>query len=234
MSELANQRVGLTVGRVDLTNYFDHNAAANDETMQFLSDALVNNPMLGLSENGAGMAAVYDPKNGFTAKFGYQQSSSTATNLSDSLFYLYEVTKLFTPFNLGEGNYRAWYRSDNSSGITQNAYGVSVDQKLTATLTVFGRVGSAQVGGANRDSFMSAGFQLKNGVIFNPEDAWGVGIAKTELGVGDAEDLIEAYYNLRMTQKMNLSFHLTQVTEKPVGAEEVSYIVPGVRFQASF
>jgi hypothetical protein len=234
MSELADQRVGLTVGRLDLTNYFDHNAAANDETTQFLSDALVNNPMLGLSENGAGMAAVYDPKNGFTAKFGYQQSSSTATNLSDSLFYLYEITKLFTPFNLGEGNYRAWYRSDNSSGQTQNAYGVSVDQKLTAALTVFGRVGSAQVGGANRDSFFSAGFQLKNGVIFNPEDAWGVGIAKTELGVGDAEDLIEAYYNLRMTQKMNLSFHLTQVTEKPVGAEEVSYIVPGVRFQASF
>ena len=233
MSELANQRVGLSVGRVDLTNYFDHNAAANDETTQFLSDALVNNPMLGLSENGAGMAAVYDPKNGFTAKVGYQQSSSTATNLSDSLFYLYEVTKLFTPFNLGEGNYRAWYRSDNTSGQTQHAYGVSVDQKVSAALTLFGRVGSAQTGGP-RDSFLSFGFQLKNGVIFNPEDSWGVGVAKTELGAGDAEDLVEAYYNLRMTQKMQLSFHLAHVTEKPVAAAEVSYIVPGVRFQASF
>jgi hypothetical protein len=233
MTELANQRVGLTLGRVDLTNYFDHNAVANDETTQFISDALVNNPMLGLSENGAGLAAVYDPKNGFSAKFGYQQSSSTAMNLSDSLFYLAEVSKLLTPFNLGEGNYRAWYRTDNSSGVDQRAYGVSVDQKMTAALTLFARYGSAQTGGP-RDEFYSVGLQLKNGAVINPEDAWGVGLANTELGGGDEEDLLEGYYNLRLTQKMQLSFHLTHVTEKPVAAPELSYFVPGVRLQASF
>ena len=133
-TELARQRVGLTAGRLDLTNYFDHNAVANDETTQFLSDALVNNPMLGLSENGAGLATVFDPKNGFNAKFGYQQSSSTAQNLSDSLFYLAEVSKLFTPFELGEGTYRVWYRTDNSSGEDQKGYGISADQKVSARL----------------------------------------------------------------------------------------------------
>jgi hypothetical protein len=233
LTELANQRVGLTLGRVDLTNYFDHNAAANDETTQFLSDALVNNPMLGLSENGAGLAAVYDPKNGFTAKFGYQQSSSTALNLSDSLFYLAEVSKLITPGNLGEGNYRLWYRTDNSSGVDQTAYGVSVDQKVSAAMTLFARYGTAEAG-PDDDEFFSVGFQLKNGVVVNPEDAWGVDFANTELASGDEEDLLEGYYNLRLTQKMQLSFHLTRVTEKPVGAEKVSYFVPGVRLQASF
>ena len=233
MTELARQRVGLTMGRVDLTNYFDHNAVANDETTQFLSDALVNNPMLGLSENGAGLAAVYDPKNGFSAKFGYQQSSSTAQNLSDSLFYLAEVSQLITPFNLGEGNYRAWFRTDNSGGVDQQAYGVSIDQKITAALTLFARYGSAETLGGDDDKFYSAGFQLKNGVVLNPEDAWGVGLANTEIG-DDEEDLLEGYYNLRLTQKMQLSFHLTYVTEKPIGVEEVSYFVPGVRFQASF
>jgi hypothetical protein len=233
MAELADQRLALTAGRLDLTNYFDHNVVANDETTQFLSDALVNNPMLGLSENGAGLAAVFDPKTGFSAKFGYQQSSSTALNLSDSLFYLAEVTQLFTPFNLGEGNYRAWYRTDNSSGSDQKAYGVSIDQRITPTFTLFGRFGTAETAGP-RDKFYSAGFQFANGVVFNPEDAWGVGYAKTELGAGDEESLVEGYYNLRMTQKMQLSFHLTRVTEEPVGAESVSYFVPGVRLQASF
>jgi hypothetical protein len=233
LTELLDQKLGVTAGRVDLTNFFDHNAAANDETTQFVSDALVNNPMLGLSENGAGLAAVFDPKTGFSAKFGYQQSSSTAANLSDSLFYLAEVSKLFTPFNLGEGNYRAWYRTDNSSNSDQKAYGISVDQRITAELTLFGRYGSAQTSGP-RDRFYSVGLQLMNGVVFNPEDAWGVGYARTELGAGDEEDLIEGYYNLRMTQKLQLSFHLTRVTEKPFGAESVSYFVPGVRLQASF
>jgi len=233
MTEVFDQRLQLTAGRVDLTNYFDHNAVANDETTQFLSDALVNNPMLGLSENGAGLAAVYDPKSGFTAKLGYQQSSSAALNLSDSLFYLAEVGKLFTPFHLGEGNYRAWYRTDNSSGSNQKAFGISVDQKVTAALTLFGRFGSAQTDGP-RDKFSSVGFRFANGVTFNPEDAWGVGLARTELGAGDEESLVEGYYNLRMTQKLELSFHLTRVTEEPLGAEQVSYLVPGVRLQASF
>ena len=183
--------------------------------------------------DGAGLAAVYDPKNGFSAKFGYQQSSSDALNLSDSLFYLAEVSQLITPFNLGEGNYRLWFRQDNSSGVNQQAYGVSIDQKITAALTLFARYGEAETGGPEDDSFYSAGFQLKNGVVFNPEDAWGVGLANTEIG-GDEEDLLEGYYNFRLTQKMQLSAHLTYVTEKPIGAEEVSYFVPGVRFQASF
>jgi hypothetical protein len=233
MTELANQRVQLAAGRVDLTNFFDHNAVANDETTQFISDALVNNPMLGLSENGAGLAAVYDPKNGFTARIGYQQSSSTASNLSDSLFYLAEVGKLVTPGNLGEGNYRLWFRTDNSSGTNQTAWGITADQKLSSALTVFIRVGQAE-SGAEDDEFYSLGLQFKNGLTFNPEDAWGVGFANTELGAGDEEDLIEGYYNLRMTQKLQLSFHVTHVTEKPLGGDEVGYLVPGVRLQASF
>jgi len=233
LTELANQRVQLAAGRVDLTNFFDHNAVANDETTQFISDALVNNPMLGLSENGAGLAAVYDPKNGFTARFGYQQSNSDAANLSDSLFYLAEVGKLFTPGNLGEGNYRVWIRTDNSSGVDQSAWGITFDQKLSAALTVFLRAGQAEAGDED-DEYYSLGLQLKNGATFNPEDAWGVGFANTQLAGGDEEDLIEGYYNLRMTQKLQLSFHLTHVTEKFVGAEEVGYFVPGVRLQASF
>ena len=47
-TELFGQRVALTAGRLDLTNYFDQNALANDESLQFISDALVNNQMLGL------------------------------------------------------------------------------------------------------------------------------------------------------------------------------------------
>jgi len=234
MTELFDQKLSLTAGRVDLTNYFDHNAAANDETSQFISDALVNNPMLGLSENGAGVAAVFDPKTGFTAKFGYQQSSSAATNLSDSLFYLVEVAQLWTPFDLGEGNYRLWYRTDNSSGVDRSGYGISIDQRVSPIITVFARLGAAESDTPDDDSFYSAGLQFNRGLVFNPEDAWGVGYAHTELGVGDQEDMIEGYYNLRMTEKLALTFHLSHVTEEPQGGEKVSYLVPGLRLQASF
>jgi hypothetical protein len=37
-----------------------------------------------------------------------------------------------------------------------------------------------------------------------------------------------------MTERLNLAVHLTHVTEEPAGGEKVSYLVPGLRLQASF
>jgi hypothetical protein len=234
MTELVDQKLMLTAGRVDLTAFFDHNAVANDESSQFLSDPLVNNPMLGLSENGAGLAAVFDPRNGFSAKFGYQQSSSTATNLSDSLFYLAEVSQLFNPFGLGEGNYRVWYRKDNSSGVNRTGMGVSIDQRVSPGVVLFARYGAAETDIEDDDRFYSAGLELHNALTFNPDDYWGMGVARTELATNDQELLLESYYKFQMTEKLTMTVHLTHVTEEPVGAEETSYFVPGLRVQASF
>ena len=50
----------------------------------------------------------------------------------------------------------------------------------------------------------------------------------------DKEEIVEAYYNIAMTEKLSFSFHLTHVSEEPVGSDKVSYFVPGVRLQASF
>jgi len=233
LTELWSQQLTLVAGRVDLTNYFDNNAAANDETAQFLSDALVNNPTLGLSENGAGVAAWYDRKTGFKLKFGYQQSSSTATNLSDALFFLSEADYQWTPPGLGEGNYRLWYRNDNSNGDDRSASGVSIDQKISAAVTLFGRYGSAE-SPAGRDRFYSGGAQFRRGVVFNPDDAWGIGYARYALGAGDEERLIEFYYNLGIARKLHLSVNLIYVTEAPAGTESVAYFVPGARLQAAF
>ncbi len=234
MTELFAQELTLTLGHLDLTNYFDSNAAANDETSQFLSDALVNNPALGLSENGAGMAFVYDPKSSFILRAGYQQSSSSAKNLSDSFYQLYEIDYRANPFNSGEGNYRAWYRRDNT-GNGLSAYGISLDQKLTSAITFFARYGSAEVNAnSNRDKYYSAGLQFSAGLGFNPEDTWGIGYANTDKVSNDKEEIIESYYNLRIAEKLQLSFHLSYLTEEPASGTKVSYLVPGTRLQASF
>ena len=234
MTELWDQRLSLVVGRLDLTNYFDANAAANDETSQFLSDALVNNPALGLSENGAGMAVVYDPKSAFNFRLGYQQSSSTASNLSDSLFLLLEAGYQANPFHMGEGNYRIWYRED-STGNGSSAFGVSLDQRLMAGITLFGRYGSAEnTASTKRDSYYSTGLQFDTGLGFNPEDAFGIGYSRSDLATNEKETLFESYYNLAMTEKLRLSFHLTFLEEKRVDSSTDAYVISGIRLQASF
>lgn len=232
-TELFSQKFSLTAGKLDLANFFDRNAAANDETAQFISDALVNNPGLGLSANGAGVVGVFDPKIGFVFKAGLQQSDTDATNLSDSVYSLAEVDYLARLPGLSDGNYRAWFRNDNSGESQQNAFGLSLDQKLNNTFMLFGRYGSAEAGD-DRDTFYSAGFQIQNGLVVSPQDYWGVGYSQLDLAAGDEEKLVEGYYNFFVTDKLRLSFHLAHTLEQPAGAEEAGFLVPAIRLQASF
>jgi len=234
-TELFGQRLALTTGRLDLTNYFDANAFSNDESTQFLADALVNNQMLGLSNNGTGLAAEYDPKNGFRFKFGLQQSNDHATNLSESLFTLSEVGYTFTPFSLPEGSYRLWFRTDNAAeDVIQKGVGISVDQKLTNVVGLFGRYGTQGFEQVGRDQYWSAGVGIQHGLVFNPDDTWGVGYAETRFLDGDREKLVEGYYNLLLTERLRLSFNLMHALETPVGAAKYGYLLPGIRLQASF
>jgi hypothetical protein len=230
-TELFNQKLALTVGRLDLTNYFDRNAAANDESTQFLSDSLVNNPALGLSSNGAGFVAVYEPYSGLSFRVGAQQSNPLATNLSESAFALGEVGYLMRPFGLPEGNYRVWGRTDNSSGRRSNAFGVSIDQKLTPIVTVFGRFGTGKIGRSDI-RFYGTGVQFQNGWVVNPLDTWGVGYTHTEFSARD-EDLVEIYYNVHLTEKLRVSPHVQYVHEGD-GADTRGFVLPGLRLQTSF
>lgn len=232
-TEFFGQRLALTAGRLDLTNYFDRNAGANDETTQFLSDALVNNQMLGLAVNGTGVIAEFDPKNAFSFRFGVQQSNPEATSLSDSLYSLAEVGYTFTPFSLPEGHYRLWYRANNGDVESTRAVGVSLDQKLTPIVTLFGRYGTQDLPG-DSDRYFSAGFSFANGAVFSPLDTWGIGYAHMDLASGEKEHLTELYYNLRLTDRLRLSFTGQYVLDTPEDGGQFGYFLPGLRLQASF
>ena len=234
-TELFGNRLALTSGRLDLTNYFDNNAFANDESTQFLADALVNNQMLGLVSNGTGVAAEFDPKNGFRAKFGLQQSNDNATNLSESLFTLSEVGYTFTPFSLPEGTYRLWFRTNNAAEqILEKAVGVSIDQKLTNAFGLFGRYGTQGFEFDQRDHFWSAGVGVQNRHVLNPQDTWGIGYAETKLFDGQREKLLEGYYNLLLTDRLRMTFNVIHALETPVGGEKYGYLLPGIKIQAAF
>ena len=232
-TELFGQRLALTAGRLDLTNYFDKNSAANDESTQFLSDALVNNQMLGLAVNGTGVAAEFDAKTGFRLKFGFQQSNTDATNLSESMYTLTEAGYTMTPFSLPEGTYRVWFRTDNTSAPIKKAVGLSLDQKVTPNISLFGRYGSQDVDGG-RDHYYSAGVGVQNGLVFSPLDSWGIGYAQMDRLSGDTEKLTEGYYNFHLTDRLRLSLHLQHVLDAPGADNKFGYLLPGVRLQAAF
>jgi len=241
-TELFSQKLAISAGRLDLTNYFDRNAAANDETSQFISDALVNNPMLGLAANGAGVVGVFDAKNGFAFKAGFQQSNTDATNLSQSLYTLAEADYLTHIPGLSVGNYRLWFRNDNTTTRNRDGVGISLDQGLTNTFGLFGRWGSAETDFSTRDTFWSTGFQVQKAAVFNPLDYWGFGYAETRTHAADAagilgeftERMIEGYYNFELSEKLRLSLHLQHQFERVPGEPDHGFLIPAIRVQARF
>jgi hypothetical protein len=177
----------------------------------------VNNPALGLAVNGTGVVGVFDPKIGLIFKAGLQQSNNEATNLSNSIYSLMEADYVARPPGLGEGNYRVWFRNDNSTERNRTAIGLSLDQKLTPIFGLFGRFGSAQAE-SGRDHFYSLGFQFQNGLVMSPLDVWGIGYAQTDLETRDHEKLVEGYYNFRLSEKLRLSLRAChQRRAVPVG-----------------
>src|SRR5262249_23293367 len=149
-----------------------------------------------------------------------QQSNPDATNLSQSLFSLVEADYVARPPGLSEGTYRVWFRTDNSGVGHKNGVGISLDQKLSHEVTLFGRFGSAEaevnpVTDAKHDKYSSFGVQIQNGLVFNPLDTWGVGYAEARLANDDLERIGEGYYNIRLSEKLRLSFHLAHVFESP-------------------
>ena len=236
-TQFFGQRLSLTAGRLDLTNYFDQNTVANDETTQFLSDALVNNQMLGLAVNGTGFALEYDPKNMFVFRFGVQQSNPDANNLSDSIYSLSEISAKVTPFSLPEGNYRLWFRANNGDVESKKAVGFSLDQKITPVVSLFGRYGTQDLHADTTtwdDKYWSAGVGFSQGATFNPHDSWGIGFAQLKLASGDKEHLTEGYYNFELTERLRLSFSLQHVLDRPATESKFGYLLPGVRLQAAF
>ena len=55
-----------------------------------------------------------------------------------------------------------------------------------------------------------------------------------DLETGEQEHLIEGYYNLLLTEKLRLSFHLSGILDSPATESSFRYIFPGIRLQAAF
>jgi hypothetical protein len=110
---------------------------------------------------------------------------------------------------------------------------LSFDQRLSPTVTLFGRYGASQATD-KRDRFYSGGLQFKNHLVVSPGDYWALGYSQNHLESGEREHLTEGYYNFQLTERLILSFHLTHVLEMRPDTPKQGFLVPGIRLQASF
>ncbi|MFQ5956279.1 MAG: carbohydrate porin [Candidatus Brocadiales bacterium] len=235
-SIFAQDRLRLVAGKIDLTNYFDMNTLANDETTQFLSGAFVNNLVLSPPDNGPGLVGYFDTKKGYSFGLGLQSADNSGTAVTDNVYVIGEVD-YYAPrflFGLG-GNYRLWgrYNGDTRS----RAVGLSLDQQLTQRLTAFGRYGiTGHTVPGEGEWTWSLGLGMRSPFSSRRYDHTALAFSQLKKRDGEKEDLAEAYYSFFLTDHMNLSVNsqvvLNSGSDDPVDEDYLATF--GLRVQMDF
>ncbi len=223
--ELFDGRLIFTLGKIDLSAYFDANEVAGDETSQFLSPGFVHSVAIEFpDDNGPGVRLQFIPSELWDLSFGWGEADADWDELGKEPFLMGEVA--FHPKFRGlQGNYRfyGWYREkrgDEARGWKGDdeegwGFGLSADQAVAEGLSVFVRVGYQNEELYEFDWAWSLGAELGGCYWGREEDALGVAFGMALLSedyedvsdpwISEDEAHLELYYRLQINDHLSLS-----------------------------
>lgn len=239
-----NDRLILTAGKIDMSNYFDSNAVANDENAQFLAGAFVHSAVLGVPGNGPGFRLEARLAEPLTFGLGY---GSGDTDSDDSFEHGFGIAELGYMHKFGghEGNYRIYAGVDGALPdaaiklVRKNAFGfgVSLDQQITDKLTLFGRYGQRDKDVYATKRAWSVGGQYAGLIPGRKDDVLGFAYGQIEIvdAVADSrEKLAEIYYKFKVNDQIELA-PVVQYLINPAGIDSADNVVTvALRTQLSF
>lgn len=225
----------ITAGKIDLTNYFDNNAIANDETLQFLTNAFINSNSLAVPSNSPGIRFRTSILNRFYIQFGLASVDNSGSDLFNNIYKIAGLGFRVLPDTDWEANFRL-YGFQHPSANNSMGYGISFDETVFKEYKIFARYGK------NSDelskwygitSSWSAGLSF----VKNIQD-WGINIGlaygetEAENSLLNKEKLAELYARYQVNKWVYLSPHL-QLIWNANGTSE-NYSVMGIRTHFNF
>ncbi len=177
----SREKLEINFGKMDPFVFFDQNAAANDETRQFLNTVFVHNPLLdaggdiGVDANGfsPGFRVSYynetqKPETWRLSMgvFGAGPNGSTYTRSFSSPMVIFQAETQRKFFGGLTGNYRAYYWRNGQAlsfgGQVEkhSGLGLSLDQRVGDAVTLFGRYGQQITGNVRFDKALTVGAEL--------------------------------------------------------------------------
>jgi hypothetical protein len=280
-SEAAGRHLELNFGKIDPFVFFDQNAIADDESSRFLNNAFVHNPLL--DSGGAVGVDAY----GFTpgARLAYHTDGAAGdwwrvslgafgagegASFQDSFDQPFVIAQLEAGHQNVRGltgNYRfyAWtngsatpYANPSASDTErQSGWGVSADQRVTETTTLFARYGHATEGSARFDHAVTAGFEVSGAAWGRENDRLGFaggwlnasegfeadapildsdGLDGPDFGyaANGAERLAELYYAWHLNDHLELTPALQWISRPGADGAAEDVTVAGLRATMGF
>jgi high affinity Mn2+ porin len=209
--EFFDEQLIFTLGKIDLTAYFDSNAAANCENTQFLSPGFVHSTAIEFPDgNGPGVRVTFAPTDIFDISFGWGQGEDDWDELGHRSLFIGEAG-LHPRFWGLQGNYRfyGWFKQhhtdedmvswdDRGRGVFENrngwGMGMSLDQAVTPQITLFARAGYQDEKVYEFAWAWSLGAEVKGGYWGRDDDALGIayGMAMISDDYRDFKRIVDA------------------------------------------
>lgn len=224
----------VNVGKIDVTNYFDNNLHANDETSQFLSGAFVNSAALPAPINAPGIRLRTSFVNRFYLQFALSSLDNSGDDLMRNHFKIAETGFMLFPNTDWEANFRIYGFEHPAAGYSRG-FGLSVDELVAGRFTVFGRYAKNEKKLADWfgiEQAWSFGLGFKQ-LFLNREFNVGLAYGQTDPQALDApEKLAELYISNQFNQWVYLSPHLQWLD--PATANQKEHVLVGLRINFSY
>ena len=237
-----NDHLILTAGKIDLTNYFDANAVANDENSQFLAGAFVNSPVLSAADIGPGARIQAKLTDSLVLGLGYGAGDADS---ADAFEHGFGIAELDYRVKVGEleGNYRVYGSVDGAlpDGTTKLAqknafgFGVSADQQVTDKLILFVRYGQRDKDVYATKAAWSVGGQYAGLIPERKDDVLGFAYGQIRaVNANSQEKLAEVYYKVQVSEQIAIA-PVAQYLINPEGDRARDNVVAlALRTQISF
>ncbi len=225
----------ITAGKIDLSNYFDINALANDETSQFMSEAFVNSSAIPFPANAPGIRVRTEIPNYVFLQFGAVTVSGSGRNISKNVFRMGSLGLRVFANTEFEGNLRIYGyihpEVDKSYG-----YGLSFDKSLIRSLALYVRWNKNEPKLADwngLESAWSSGVRFLK-IILNRYFIIGIayGVTKPQDKSLQKEELCEVYARMQLNEWTYLSPHIQYIRD--AGGVKSQNWLWGVRTQFEF
>ncbi len=229
--------ITVTVGKIDVTNYFDNNAYANDETMQFINNAFVNSAAFAVPSNAPGIRFRTSLFNRYYIQFGIASQKNAGAELFDRLYKVASIGWTLAPDSDFESHIHLYgYQMPDTNRYEVYGFGISMDKAISNQLHFFGRYGLNQdriIGHWDIRAAWSAGLGWKKRIKKRPLVvglAYGENLpANTSL---ETEKVTELYIRRQINKWAHISPHFQRVWNR-MGTKEVVSVV-GVRAHFNF
>ena len=274
----SKQNLEVTFGKMDIFGFFDQNAIAGDESRQFLNSVFVHSPLLdaggqiGVDANGfqPGFILAYNNKAQKSAPWrlsvgafgtGSRGANYQRTFSSPLLMAQAEISRPM--FNGLGGSYRLYmWRQGQGHELDgtlshQSGWGISIDQKVTDSATLFGRYAHMIQGNVRFDGALTLGVEYNGSDWGRGADAigfaagWlgasrefrsaggsgdidGDGIADFNYSPGSAEQVAELYYRYRLAKQFELTPDFQYVNSMGANPGARAAKILGLRAQLAF